>query len=56
MGKALCECGALTDLDEEVILRKKHLGKSIECIKCRNRRIAEELEEKDQDSEDLNFL
>lgn len=44
MNKALCGCGALTDLDNEVIRRKKGLGKRVECISCRNRRIAEEHE------------
>jgi hypothetical protein len=44
MNKALCGCGALTDLDSEVIRRKKDLGKRVECTSCRNHRIAEEHE------------
>jgi cytochrome c-type biogenesis protein CcmH/NrfF len=42
--KALCACGALTDLDSEVIKRKRGLGKKVECVDCRNRRIAQEHE------------
>jgi len=40
--KALCACGALTDVDEEVLRRKIGLGKKVECAKCRNKRIAAE--------------
>lgn len=54
VGKALCDCGELADLDEEVIIRKKLLGKSIECRSCRNRRIAEELEPDDENSESFD--
>lgn len=51
IGKVLCDCGELADLDKEVILRKKLLGKSVECRACRNRRIAEELEIDNENSE-----
>ena len=51
IGKVLCDCGELAVLDEEVILRKKLLGKSVECRACRNRRIAEELEIDNENSE-----
>jgi hypothetical protein len=44
MNKALCGCGALVDLDAEVLQRKKGLGKRVECVRCRNRRVAEEQE------------
>jgi len=44
MNKALCGCGALADLDSEVVKRKKGLGKRVECVNCRNRRIAMERE------------
>jgi hypothetical protein len=44
MNKALCGCGALVDLDAEMLLRKKGLGKRVECVRCRNRRVAEERE------------
>ena len=40
--KALCGCGALTDVDAEVLRRKAGLGKRVECAHCRNRRIASE--------------
>ena len=40
--KALCGCGALADLDNDVVLRKKRLGKRVEFMACRNRRIAQE--------------
>ena len=56
IGKALCDCGELADLDEEVIIRKKLLGKSIECRACRNRRISEELETDDERSESFDNL
>ncbi|WP_400208921.1 hypothetical protein [Candidatus Methanomassiliicoccus intestinalis] len=54
VGKALCACGALADLDEEVIIRKKLLGKAIECTACRNKRIAEELEKEAEDSAEVS--
>lgn len=44
MNKALCGCGAIADLDSEVVKRKHCLGKRVECSRCRNRRIAEERE------------
>jgi len=44
MNKALCGCGAIADLDSEVVKRKHGLGKRVECPRCRNRRIAEERE------------
>jgi DNA-directed RNA polymerase subunit RPC12/RpoP len=44
MNKALCGCGALADLDTDVVRRKQRLGKRVECVNCRNRRIAKERE------------
>jgi hypothetical protein len=44
MNKALCGCGAIADLDTDVVRRKHGLGKRVECSRCRNRRIAEERE------------
>ncbi|MDW5562742.1 MAG: hypothetical protein SA339_05895 [Methanomassiliicoccus sp.] len=44
MNKALCGCGAIADLDTDVVRRKQDLGKRVECSRCRNRRIAEERE------------
>jgi len=48
MNKALCGCGALADLDANVLRRKQNLGKRVECSRCRNRRIAEEKEALDR--------
>lgn len=45
MNKALCTCGAIAELDSTAVSMKKRLGKDVECSFCRNRRIAEELEE-----------
>jgi len=45
MNKAFCSCGAIAELDSSAIRLKQKLGKEIECRYCRNRRIAEELEE-----------
>jgi hypothetical protein len=45
MNKALCGCGAIADLDIEVVRRKRDLGKRVECSRCRNDRIAHEREE-----------
>lgn len=44
MKKALCGCGELVDLDTETVIRKRLLGKRVECVNCRNRRIALEKE------------
>ncbi|HIJ00862.1 MAG: hypothetical protein PWQ88_300 [Candidatus Methanomethylophilaceae archaeon] len=44
-GKVYCNCGNIIDLDRGVIIRKRSLGKPIECSVCRNRRIAKEIEE-----------
>jgi hypothetical protein len=48
MNKALCGCGAIADLDTNVVRRKHDLGKRVECSRCRNRRIAEEREALDR--------
>lgn len=45
MEKIFCSCGAIAELDSISIKLKQKLGKEIECRACRNRRIAEELEE-----------
>lgn len=45
MNKIFCSCGAIAELDSIAIKLKRKLGKEIECRACRNRRIAEELEE-----------
>ncbi|MDD1769990.1 MAG: hypothetical protein LUO79_02795 [Methanomassiliicoccales archaeon] len=43
--KVLCSCGAIADFDSAMASRKKGLGKVVECRACRNRRIAQEMEE-----------
>lgn len=48
MKKALCGCGELVDLDTDIVLRKRILGKRVECVNCRNRRIALERDELDR--------
>jgi hypothetical protein len=45
--RILCSCGAVTELDRSVVGIKQKLGKTVECRKCRNARIAREKEEED---------
>ncbi|HRU11584.1 MAG TPA: hypothetical protein P5189_03395 [Methanomassiliicoccales archaeon] len=45
----LCACGSLVHLDEATVLRRRALGKPVECHRCRNRRVA--LEREDLDNE-----
>lgn len=45
MRKAFCSCGAIAELDSSTVLLKDDLGKEVECRVCRNKRIAEDLEE-----------
>jgi hypothetical protein len=42
--KALCACGALVEIDRSVLKTKKALGKPVECRRCRNERVARDLE------------
>lgn len=42
--KALCACGAIVDLDSNTVQLKQRLGKKVECTRCRNLRISEEME------------
>jgi hypothetical protein len=42
--RALCACGALVDMDRNVLKTKRALGKPIECRRCRNERVARDLE------------
>lgn len=49
MNKALCwRCGDLVDLDTDSIRRKRNLGKRVECVNCRNYRIALERDKLDK--------
>jgi len=41
--KALCQCGVIADVDSAAVRVKLRLGKEIECMACRNERIAKEL-------------
>ena len=45
--RVLCSCGAVVELDRSVVGIKHKLGKTVECRKCRNARIAREKEEED---------
>jgi hypothetical protein len=45
--RILCSCGAVTELDRSVVGIKHKLGKTVECRKCRNARIAREKEEEE---------
>jgi hypothetical protein len=42
--KALCACGALIEMDRGVLKTKRALGKQVECRRCRNERVARDLE------------
>ncbi len=42
--KALCACGSIADLDSKTVNTKRRLGKRVECMACRNKRIAQEHE------------
>ena len=48
IGKVYCGCGMIVDLDRSVINLKRNLGKPIECISCRNRRISSEIDSLDR--------
>ena len=50
----LCACGSLVHLDEATVLRRRALGKPVECHRCRNRRVALEREEKGSRSSALS--
>jgi hypothetical protein len=45
--RILCLCGEVVDLDRSAVGIKHKLGKTVECRKCRNARIAREKEEED---------
>ncbi len=48
IGKVYCSCGSIVDLDRNFIDLKRSLGKPIECVSCRNRRINEDIEALDR--------
>ncbi|MEM0448688.1 MAG: hypothetical protein QW520_02575 [Methanomassiliicoccales archaeon] len=43
--KILCSCGVIAEIDSRMVGVKSRLGKSLECRRCRNERIAREREE-----------
>ncbi len=43
--KIYCACGRIVNLDAAMVKLKQRLGKEIECARCRNHRIAEEIED-----------
>lgn len=45
----LCACGNLVRLDQAAVHRRRMLGKPVECHHCRNRRVALEKEELDNE-------
>lgn len=45
----LCTCGSLVRLDQSMVMRKRYMGKPVECHQCRNRRIAAEREDLDNE-------
>jgi hypothetical protein len=45
--RVLCSCGAVVELDRSMVGIKHKLGKTVECRRCRNARIAREKEEED---------
>ncbi len=47
MKKVYCKCGCIVDLDGSYLDRRLMLGKSIECIHCRNSRISKEIDDLD---------
>ncbi len=51
--KIYCSCGRLADIDRNAFRVKRDLHKDLECARCRNLRIAREIErlESDEDAE-----
>jgi hypothetical protein len=47
--RVLCRCGAVAEMDRTVVGTKRGLGKTVECRRCRNLRIAREREELDHE-------
>lgn len=47
--KALCACGALVEMDRGVLKTKRALGKQVECRRCRNERVARDLDDPEAD-------
>jgi len=47
--RTLCRCGAVVEVDRNVVRTKRTLGKCVECRHCRSERIAMEKAELDKD-------
>lgn len=47
--RVLCKCGSITEVERSVLTTKRGVGKTVECRRCRNLRIARERAELDQD-------
>jgi len=45
----LCACGCLMRLDKATVNRRRQMGKAVECRQCRNRRVAMEKEDLDNE-------
>lgn len=45
MKKVYCPCGRIMDLDISYFNRRLGLGKPVECVRCRNIRISNEIDE-----------
>ncbi len=44
MMNVYCDCGRIVWLDRSSMILKLSMGKSLECMPCRNRRISEEID------------
>jgi hypothetical protein len=48
----LCACGSLVRLDQAAVNRRRQMGKPVECRHCRNRRVAMDHEDLDNEYND----
>jgi hypothetical protein len=48
MMNVYCNCGRIVWLDRSSMILKLSMGKSLECMQCRNRRISEEIDSVDR--------
>ena len=46
--KIFCACGRIVDIDTQTYRRRLSMHKDIECVTCRNSRIAAEIENLDE--------
>ena len=45
MGMIYCRCGRIVNMDSMIIKMKLSMGKNLECPKCRNERIFNDIDE-----------